>query len=157
MKKTLLFLFLSLVLLVPAYAADGTSFGEGVTLAETTSVAKILADPDAYVGKKVRIEGKVLDVCPMKGCWLELAEGEGTQSVRFQVEDDVIVFPVTAKGKLAVAEGIVEAIPMTRDRYVAWLEHQAEERGQKLDPATVGEGPFRIIQIKGTGAKIEGE
>ncbi len=88
---------------------------------------------------------------------MELAEGEGASSLRVKVDDDVIVFPVTAKGKLAVAEGTVEAIPMTRESYVAWLEHLAEERGQKLDPATVGEGPFRIIQIKGTGAKIEGE
>ena len=69
----------------------------------------------------------------------------------------VIVFPVTAQGKLAVAEGTVEAIPMTREKYVAWLEHLAEERGEKLDASTVGEGPFRILQLKGEGARIEGE
>lgn len=155
--KTLLFLSLVLLTFAPARAADGKTYGEGVNLAETTSVAKILANPDAYVGKKVRIEGKVLDVCPMKGCWMELTEGDGTSSLRVKVDDDVIVFPVTAKGKLAVAEGTVEAIPMTRESYVAWLEHLAEERGQKLDPATVGDGPFRVIQIRGSGAKIEGE
>lgn len=157
MKKTLFFLCLFLLTLAPAHATDAKSYGAGVNLTETTSVAKIMADPDAYVGKTVRIEGKVLDVCPMKGCWMELAEGDGSSSLRVKVDDDVIVFPVTAKGKLAVAEGTVEAIPMTRESYVAWLEHLAEERGQKLDPATVGDGPFRVIQIRGTGAKIEGE
>ncbi len=125
-----------------------------MTLPETTSLAKILADPDAYVGKKVRIEGRVADVCPMKGCWMELSEEKGGSKLRVKVDDGVIVFPVTAKGKLAVAEGVVEAIPMTRERYVAWLEHLAEERGQKLDPATVGSGPYRILQIRGTGARI---
>jgi hypothetical protein len=62
---------------------------------------------------------------------------------------------VTSKGSLAVAEGTVEAIPMTREQYAGWLEHLAEERGEKFDAASVGEGPFRILQLKGTGARID--
>jgi hypothetical protein len=154
MKRFAFLLTLSLLAAAPLLRADARSYGAGVTLAETTSVAKILADPDSYVGKKVRIEGRVADVCPMKGCWMELSEEKAGSSLRIKVDDGVIVFPVTARGKLAVAEGVVEAIPMTRERYVAWLEHLAEERGQKLDPATVGSGPFRILQIRGTGARI---
>lgn len=147
-------LTLALVLAALPTLAGEKDYGKGVTLAETTSVAKILADPDAWVGKTVRIEGKVLDVCPMAGCWMELEEGDGAARLRVKVDDGVIVFPVTAKGRLAVAEGVVEAIPMTREKYVAWLEHLAEERGQAFDPSTVGEGPFRIVQVKGTGARI---
>lgn len=146
---------------VPAVAApgEGRSYGAGVTLTETTRLAEIVADPDAFVGKRVRIEGRVLDVCPMAGCWMELTDGEGSEgksgrSLRVKVDDGVIVFPADAKGRLAVAEGTVEAIPMSRERYVAWLEHLAEERGEKLDPATVGDGPFRIVQLRGTGARI---
>lgn len=143
-------------------AAEEVVVGKGVQVAETTSMAKILADPDAYVGKTVRIEGRVLDVCPMKGCWMELEEvgnggdgGDGANSrMRVKVEDGVLVFPVTAKGKLAVAEGKLEAIPMTRDQYVGWLAHLAEERGEKFDGSTVGKGPFRILQLQGTGARI---
>jgi len=158
MRKSLFWALALLVLAGSRAGAAEKSFGAGVTLAETTSVARILADPDAYVGKRVRIEGKVLDVCPMKGCWMELEEQkEGAASLRVKVDDGVIVFPVTSKGKLAVAEGVVEAIPMTRDKYVAWLEHLAEERGEKLDSSKIGEGPFRIVQIKGTGARIAGE
>ena len=91
----------------------GESYGSGVKVAEATPISKILADPDAYVGKTVRIEGKVLDVCPMKGCWMELAGEDGKESLKVKVDDGVMVFPVTSKGKLAVAEGTVEAIPMT--------------------------------------------
>lgn len=138
---------------VPALAAE-KAYGKGVALAETTSMAKILAEPDAYLGKTVRIEGTVVDVCPRAGCWMELEEGDGGSKLRVKVDDGVIVFPVTAKGRLAVAEGVVEAIPMTREEYLAWLEHLAEERGQKFDPSTVDEGPFRIVQIRGTGARI---
>ena len=158
MKKVSLFLLalpLNLFLVGSALQADTKTYGTGVKEAETTSVAKILADPDAYVGKTVRIEGEVVDVCPMKGCWMELEEQGGKSRLKVKVDDGVIVFPVDSKGKSAVAEGIVEAIPMDRERYVAWLEHLAEERGEKFDASTVGEGPFRILQIRGTGARIE--
>ena len=154
MRRSILFLALALAV-VPGLAAK--EYGQGVKVAETTSMAKILADPDAWVGKRVRIEGQVMDVCPMAGCWMELQEADGVSKLRVKVEDGLIVFPVTAKGKLAVAEGTVEAIPMTREKYVAWLEHLAEERGQRFDASTVGEGPFRILELKGEGARIEGE
>jgi Domain of unknown function (DUF4920) len=155
MRKPILFLAVATaVALIPYVQAGGKTYGAGVKTAETTSMAKILADPDAWVGKKVRIEGKVVDVCPMKGCWMELEDANGGAKMKVKVDDGVIVFPVDAKGKLAVAEGIVESIPMTRERYVAWLEHLAEEKGQPFDPATVGDGPYRIFQIKGAGAEI---
>jgi starvation-inducible outer membrane lipoprotein len=152
-------LLLSLFLLASASllrADEPKSYGAGVTLTETTSVASILADPDAYVGKKVRVQGKVADVCPMKGCWMEIAEEKDGSSLRIKVDDDVIVFPVSAKGKLAVAEGVVEAISMDRDQYVAWKSHLAEESGKKFDAATVGNGPYRVLQLRGTGARITG-
>jgi starvation-inducible outer membrane lipoprotein len=154
MKRTVLFL-LALTLATSALQAGTKTYGAGIKEAETTSVAKIMANPDAYVGKTVRIEGKVVDVCPMKGCWMELEEQGGKSRLRVQVDDGVIVFPVDSKGKSAVAEGIVESIPMSRERYVAWLEHLAEEKGEKFDPSTVGEGPYSIFHIRATGAKVE--
>ena len=153
MVLRVLFLLLLLpVALAAAVQAQAQTYGAGVQVAEATPVARILADPDAYVGKKVRIEGKVTDVCPMAGCWMELDQ-EG-KTIKVKVDDGVIVFPTTAKGQPAVAEGVVESIPMTKEKYVAWLAHLAEEKGEKFDPATVGDGPFRILQIKGTGARI---
>ncbi|HWM94291.1 MAG TPA: DUF4920 domain-containing protein [Thermoanaerobaculia bacterium] len=150
-------LSLGLLLILPA-VCGAEVYGGGVKVPEPTPIGKILADPDAYVGKTVRIEGKVLDVCPMKGCWMELAGEDGKESLKVKVDDGVIVFPVTSKGKLAVAEGTVEAIPMTKEQYVGWLEHLAEERGETFDAADIaalGDGPFRILQLKGTGARID--
>ena len=154
MRQRVLCFGLLLVVLASVVYAD-ESYGSGVKVAEATPISKILADPDAYVGKTVRIEGKILDVCPMKGCWMELAGENGKESLKVKVDDGVMVFPVTSKGKLAVAEGTVEAIPMTKEQYVGWLEHLAEERGETFDSASVGDGPFRILQLKGTGARID--
>lgn len=141
-----------------ASAGEAESFGEPLTLEETTTIAEILADPAAYEGRRVRVEGRVKDVCPMKGCWMDLvpsgADAEGPK-MRVKVQDDVIVFPAEAKGSVAVAEGIVEVIEMDRDRYVSWLAHEAEERGETFDPSTVGEGPFQWVQVKGEGARLQ--
>lgn len=145
---------LALLALLSPLAVGAETYGGGVTLAETTSIGKILAEPDAWVGKHVRVEGEVTDVCPMKGCWMEISEPEGDR-LRVKVDDGVMVFPSDSKGKRAVAEGVVEAIPMNREQYLGYLSHLAEEKGEKFDPATVtGEGPFKILQLRGLGAQI---
>ena len=143
------------VLGLAVIAAETETYGTGVEVETSTPILEILADPDAYLGKTVRIDGTVLDVCPKKGCWIEVGSGEG--SIQVKVDDDVIVFPMATKGHIAAAEGKVEAIEMTRDRYIGWLAHLAEEKGEEFDAETaeVGDGPYRLIRIRGTGARIE--
>ena len=143
-------------LLAVVAVADSTPkpFGAAITLREPVSIARLLQDPKAFEGKLVRVEGSVQDVCPRAGCWMDLASPEGT--VKVKVDDGVIVFPVTAKGHAAVAEGKVEVMELSREAYVRWVEHLAEEKGQAFDPKSVGEGPYRLVQIKATGAEIQG-
>ena len=140
----------------PPLAATELGAGVDSDLA-VTPVAAILADPDAFLGETVRIEGEVLDVCPMKGCWMEV--GTAGESLQVKVEDDVIVFPADAKGRIARAQGVVEAIELDRERYLAYLAHLAEERGQAFDAETaeIGDGPYRIVRLRGTGAEIPPE
>jgi hypothetical protein len=151
-------LTLSLALVLATLLHPATSgaetYGDGVHVAAATPIAAILADPDAYVGKTVRVEGRVAEVCPKAGCWMELASGDAGETLRIKVEDGVIVFPADAAGRAAVAEGVVEAVPMSREQYVGWLRHLAEERGDAFDESGVGDGPFRLIQVRGTGAEI---
>jgi hypothetical protein len=136
-------------------AAEPATLGAGVTLEETTPIHRILADPEAFLGKTVRIEGGVLDVCPMKGCWVEV--GDAGESLRVKVEDDVIVFPADAKGRIIAAQGVVEAVEMTREAYIDWLAHLAAEKGEPFDAAAadIGDGPHRTIRIRGTGAQLD--
>lgn len=152
-----------------AESEKSDSYGEELVLTEATSLDEILADPEGFAGKRVRVEGAVQEVCPFKGCWMDLSSmpgGEGSEDtdglgsqnpsvLRIKVDDGVIVFPKDAAGSSAIAEGTVELIEMNREQYVAWLAHQAEEKGESFDPSTVGEGPFRRIQIRGVGAVIE--
>lgn len=148
--------FLSILFLLAAsaaWAAEPETYGEGVKLTASTSIQEIVSNPDAWNGKTVRVEGKVVGVCEMKGCWIEL-ESQDQSRLRIKVEDDVIVFPAEAKGRWAVAEGTVSVREMTRDEWVRWQSHLAEEKGETFDEAAVGEGPYRLVQVQGTGAEI---
>ena len=146
-----------MLVVAPVFAetCEKVSYGAGVTLTETTAVAAILDQPAAFAGKEVRVEGEVKEVCAMAGCWMEVSADGGGRSLKVKVKDGDIVFPVTARGKQAVAQGKVEDLEMSRAKYVKFLEHAAEEGGGTFDEATLqGDGPFHVYQIAGSGAEI---
>ena len=105
-----------------------TQYGEALTITETTAIADILADPEAYVGEQLRVEGTVVEVCQQMGCWMAVTAENSVDPLRVKVEDGVIVFPQTAVG------------------------HQ--EQGVEFDPASVT-GPAVVYQLRGLGAEIE--
>jgi hypothetical protein len=132
---------------------DDSNLGAEITLTEKTNISDILTDPASYLDQKVLIEGEVLDVCPMMGCWMELKSDGGEGMIKVKVKDGEIVFPVEAKGKTALVEGTVYKIELTQEKAVEHFQHIAEEKGQEFDPSIIT-GPMTIYQIKGLGAKI---
>lgn len=136
-----------------AGAQEGTVYGAGVQQAESVPIATLLADPQAYAGKNVRVEGTVTDVCPSRGCWFEMAGEQPGQKMRFKVPDGQMVFPMDAKGKYALAEGVVAVQPLSLEETRKYLEYQAREYGSDVDPASVTE-PMTIVRLDGTGALI---
>ena len=118
----------------PAFPAD-TKYGSGVGQAQMVKVSELMASPDAYVGKTVKVEGLITAVCPKRGCWMELASDKEFQTVKIKVDDGVIVFPLDAKGKVATAQGVFTRIDVP------------------ADPKS-GKGPEIVYRIQGTGAVI---
>ena len=134
--------------------AGGKVYGKGVHLQETTKVSAILNDPDPYIGKTVKIEGIILEVCAKRGCWVYVAgEGEG-EKIQVKVTDGEIVFPMSASGNMAVVEGVVEELKISKEEKIKYLQHLAEEKGKPFDPSTVKDE--RMIRLRGLGAVIEG-
>ena len=128
-------------------------YGEALTLADVTPISDILADPKSFVGKKVRIEGQVKDVCPMKGCWIEIEGPDGQTHLTVKVEDGEIVFTPDTKGKQAIAEGEVYQIDLDKEQAMSYMKHLADEKGEAFDSTSVT-GPMVIYQIKGIGAEV---
>ncbi len=155
MRQPAIILAIAAILALPATArAECTEYGSGVGLEKTTPVAALLAEPDSWAGETVRVEGEVREVCPKAGCWLSITPAEGSSPLRVKVNDGEIVFPLSARGQVASAQGVVEVHDMNRDQYTGWLQHLAEERGEEFDPETVGDGPYRQVQVKAVGAKL---
>lgn len=142
------------IALSPAVVGDeGKAYGKPLSGSDTTLISVLMADPERYVGQTVRVEGLIVGVCEKRGCWMSLASDEEFEDLRIKVDDGVIVFPIEAKGKRAVAEGEFSKIEMTMEQTIAYKKHHAEEHDEEFDPATVTE-PLTYYQIKATGAVI---
>ena len=132
---------------------DESRLGTEISLTEKTKISDILAQPDSYLDKTVLVEGEVLDVCPMMGCWMELKSDAGDEKIKVKVKDGEIVFPLEAIGRTAIVEGKVYKIELTQEEAIEHFQHLAEEKGEDFDPSTIT-GPMTIYQIKGLGAEI---
>lgn len=140
-------------LCLSAQAAEVQKFGQPLGDAKATPIAEIAKNPAAFAGKEVTVAGKVCGVCTMAGCWMELEQDNAR--LRIKVNDGEMVFPADSVGSEAKARGTVKLIDMNRDQYIAWKRHEAEELGQKFDEKSVGDGPYRNVQISGVAAEIK--
>lgn len=148
------FVILILLFISAAVYSQSDNYGKKISLTEKTSISKILAEPEEYVGKTVLVEGEILDVCAMAGCWMELKSDAENQKIKIKVKDGDIVFPVEAKGKDALVEGTVYKIDLTKEEAIEYYEHVAAEQGTEFEASTVT-GPVTFYQIKGIGAAIK--
>jgi hypothetical protein len=131
-------------------AASPDTLGAGVTLKDVTPIADLLEKPAEYEGRTVRVEGVVKAVCTHMGCWMALAPADAPDgpTVRFKVEDGVIVFPVSAKGRRAAAQGVVERIAATdAESKEAAAEHARAEGGTPRAQSA-------SWQVRATGAVV---
>ena len=130
-----------------AFAAEDTKLGAGVSLKEATPIKALLETPAKFVGKTIRVDGVATALCEEMGCWMAVAASDDPKgaTVRLKVEDGVIKFPVTAKGKQVSAEGVFEAIG-DKD------EHANEAAGEHGKHDATASKKF---QIKATGAIVK--
>ncbi len=154
MKPYFFPLFLIIILTPLTLEAKEVKLGEPLILNTVTKVSEINSNPQDYLGKRVRIEGLVTEVCARRGCWLDIASDVPFEKIQVKVVDGVIIFPLESKGRNAQVEGIVEELNLTEDQALYMAKHRAEEQGTKFDPASVS-GPQRIYRLQGLGAVIE--
>jgi len=133
---------------------EGTEYGEALTLREVTPVSAILDDPEHYLGERVLVEGMIVAVCESKGCWMDIASDREFEKIQIKVDDGVIVFPLSERGKQALVEGIVEELQLTEEQAIEQAQHHAEEMGEEFDPSSVPAGPQTIYRIRGIGAVV---
>ncbi len=129
--------------------AAAETYGTAPTVPDATPIAQLLARPADFLGKTVRVEGIVTGVCTMMGCWMAIAPADAPKgpAILIKVDDGVIVFPASARGKRATAQGVVERIGTSAEGQEAAREHAEQEGRAKTDSST-------NWQIKATGAIV---
>ena len=142
-------------LLVPALlmAAGPVHYGKPFTVKEETKISDILANPEKFAGKTVKVRGAVTNVCAERGCFLNLKGDKKFQELQFKVDDGVIVFPADALGKVAVAEGIISVKVITEQEQKDMCPIEAKALNRKFDPAKI-KGPMKVVRLDGLGADL---
>jgi hypothetical protein len=132
---------------------QGTVYGEGVSAPDTVLVSELLAAPETYIGKTVRVKGTAVGVCAHRGCWINIASDKEGETVRVKVKDGVIVFPPEIVGDTVVAEGVWTANELTMEQTKKVCAAQAREEGEDFDEGEVT-SCMTLYQISGTGAVV---
>ena len=131
-------------------------YGNDFSYDSIDTISSLTDNVDEFLNKEIVTEGEIVDVCPMKGCWIEIKDFDTNQVIRVKVQDDVIIFPQDSKEKKVVVNGIFSKIEFTENQAIQWKIHLAEEKGIKLNKEDVSLEPSDLIEyrIKGLGAKI---
>ena len=150
MNRSLLCATTLLILSLSVATRGAETFGAAPTLPEVTPIPQLLAKPADFQGKTVRVEGIVTGVCTMMGCWMALAPTDAPKgpAILIKVDDGVIVFPTSARGKRATAQGVVERVGAgDAEGQEAAREHADQQGHAKSESATTW-------RIKATGAIV---
>ena len=153
-----IFIFLSFILFScnQNYNQSISLYGDDFNYDSIQSISSLIDNPNQFLDKQIVTEGKIVDVCPMKGCWIEIKDSDSGQIIRVKVQDDVIIFPEDSKEKKVIVNGVFTKIEFTEDQAIKWKIHLAEEKGLKLEESDVTLDSSDLIEyrIKGLGAKI---
>lgn len=143
--------------------SSAKSYGEPMKIADTQmiEVAKLLADPDAYAGKDVKVSGVVSDVCKNMGCWARLKPaGDEAKSgknvfVKFTCGGgdgpDGKLLPESVVGKTMVVEGRLKVSEISEET----ARHYAEDGGASEEEIAKIKGPQKEIRIASPAARVE--
>ncbi len=124
----------------------GDDFGAGITLAQPTALADVVAHPERYAEEPVLVRGRLTDVCQRKGCWTVITDD--TVAVRIRFHDYGFFLPKDSVGREAIAEGLVKA--ETLDEKTA---RHYESESKDGDPNSI-EGPQQVVGFTATGMRL---
>ena len=135
---------------------NNLQLGENFESENILGISSLINNPDNYIDSNVTIKGKIVDVCPMKGCWIELKDFDSDLLIRVKVKDDVIIFPQDSKGYDVIVKGQFTKIEFSEAKAKQWKKHLAEEKGISLldEDIKLEESDLIEFRVNGSGAKI---
>lgn len=156
--KILTIIFLSFPLYGQTLKPEITmeNLGIGISNTDIIPITELLNNPSGYLGNNVTINGTIVDVCPMMGCWIEVKDFTSEEVIRVKVKDGDIIFPKESKNKEVLVEGVFSKLDFTEEQAIQWKIHLAEEKGIQLssEDITLDASDLVEYRVQGLGAQI---
>ena len=131
-------------------------YGSLLSEGDTYNIIELISNKSIYLNKKVKVKGLIKEVCPMRGCWLEIVDENEINKLRIKVTDGEIVFPLSAKGHSIEAEGQFSILTLNKKQAKNWKKHLAAEKGIEIDTADIilSQSDYFEYRLNTNGAKI---
>lgn len=123
--------------------------GDLIGKAKAVSLAKVLKNPNDYVGKTVLVKGVIVRSCKKEGCWMELAPAANAKSVRVTFKKHAFFIPLDSAGFRAKAEGVFTVKTLSK----AEVDHLVNEDGAKFDNINK-DGTVTEVSFVATGVEL---
>lgn len=131
-------------------ATPGTVYGANITGTEARPIAELpamLSKTDSI--DNITITGKVLEVCPKKGCWVKLQVNDSTEAF-VKMKGYAFFVPTDLVGKTIILEGQAKVATTTVER----LRHYAEDAKKSKAEIEAITQPKKEISLLASGIKV---
>jgi hypothetical protein len=125
-------------------------FGDSITEAGAVAADQLAAQMQGKDSMKVKLTGKIEEVCQKKGCWMTMNIGND-QIMQVKFKDYAFFVPKDASGKTVVLEGVA----FTDTVAVAELKHYAEDAGKSKEEIEKITEPEISIAFEANGVIIK--
>ncbi|RNL49640.1 DUF4920 domain-containing protein [Pedobacter jejuensis] len=128
---------------------SGQKFGDAVSPGNIKPAAKMEAAMNGKDTADMKIEGKVVEVCKKKGCWMTLEMPNG-EPMRVTFKDYAFFMPMDIVGKKVVLDGIAKKQNIS----VETLRHYAEDAKKSPEEVAKITDPKKELAFEAKGVVI---
>lgn len=130
-------------------ANAGDVYGSEITAGTILKTKKLNKALKSGEPLNIQITGKVLEVCPKKGCWVKLQLDDNSTAF-VKMKDYAFFVPTSLEGKKILIDGKVEMATTS----VKELKHYAEDAKQLQAEIDAITEPKQEIKILANGIKV---
>lgn len=133
---SLFFIVLCLLLTGVSHGEESgmpATYGSSITLNKSISLAYAIEHFDEINNREILLEGRVSQLCQVKGCWMVLQSGQ--DAVRVTFKDYGFFVPNHLKGKKVRAQGRlhVEVMEVSQARHFAQDAGKSREEIEQIN------------------------
>ena len=140
----------SLVLVLALACSSPGHYGAALADGAPIQAVTLLHHPEQFDGQMLIVEADEAEVCPKKGCWMIVRDGE--RSMRVTFKDYGFFVPLDSAGSSALMQGEFRVV----DVPVAEARHYLEDAG-KHEEALKITAPVRTLTFVASGVELRRE